>query len=808
MALLRFCAGLLGVVGFALASGCADGPTSVLVTIDGPSSVTSVDLEVSLATGSRVSRTLPLGVDGKTLPGRVVIELPELVTQVTVRASALVDGAPRSDEKTVTSRLHRQITLSLQLGESQPDLSIDPSADLFGADFVGQPPLDFSGAPPSDLNGVATVEVAIGMYGGGGDHDDVGPDARFETNNALAVVGNIAYVAEYWSGNLRTIDLTTRAVSRLPLMRASDGAPTRLPTPTGAAYDGNGFLYLASYSSHTINKIELATGKVTRVVGLLDSAGAEDGDATVARFNNPAFLTFDASGDLWVADRGNNRLRKIALAGTPTVSTPSVANSLDMGAPPSFAALGGMRISGNTMYVADDGGVVKVDLSTTPLLATQFVGKNKLQNASDLELVGTDLYVSDSNLNNVWRFPLANPASGVFVAGGNTFAAQTLDGTATAARFQNPCCVVAVGTTTLYVAEPYTLRKLTLGTNVVETIAGRGANAGSTDTPPRLNRPDSIYYDGNDALYITDAGGNRVRKWTLSTKTLSTVAGSGDYDWADGQGIAADIYNPTGITGDAAGNLYVSDSGNSCIRKIDSAGNVTTIVGHPKVDGAAPATDNMNGADVYLGSPAGLAFDGNQTLYLADIGNDVVLSISLADSTYKTSVFAGDRTMAGHVDATGKAARFEGPRGIAYDGTHQRLYVTDINSDTLRRIDIATRAVTTISGITYNPFTSNIPAGDNGSLSGTRHNSPTAVLVLPGGDAVLVSNADGHTIQRLDLTGDKSSSPIGVAMEGFVRPGPLPARIQEPVGLAKVGSVLYFVSRNEHVVLTATGVLP
>lgn len=807
MALLRSCAGLLGVVlGVALASGCADGPTSVLVTIEGPPSVTSVDLEVTLATGARVARTLPLGVDGKTLPGRVVIELPDLVTQVTVHVSAIVDGSPRSDEKIVTSKLHRQIALTLTLGDAQPDLSIDPLADLFGADFSGQPSPDLSG--PNGGDGGAVVEVAIGMYGGGGDHDDVGPDARFETNNALAVVGNVAYLAEYWSGNLRTIDLTTRAVGRLALVRASDAAETRLPTPTGAAYDGNGFLYLASYSSHTIHKVELATGKVSRVVGLLDSAGADDGDATVARFDNPAFLAFDSTGNLWVADRGNKRLRKIALAGTPTVSTPALANSLDMGAPPAFNTLGGMRISGTTMYVADEGGVVKVDLTTTPLLATQFVAKNKLQNASDLELVGTDLYVSDSAINNVWKFPLANPASGVFIAGGNTYAAQTLDGTATAARFQNPCCLVAVGASTLYIAEPYTLRKMTLGTNVVETIAGRGVNADSTNTPPRLNRPDSLYYDGSDALYITDSSGNRVRKWTLSTKTLSTVAGSGDYDWADGQGIAAHIYGPTGITGDAAGNLYVSDSGNSCIRKIDAAGNVTTIVGHPQVEGAAPATDNMNGADVYLGNPAGLAFDGNQTLYLADLGNNVVLSISLADSTYKTSVFAGNAAMSGHADATGKAARFEGPRGLAYDSVHQRLYVTDINSDTLRRIDIASRAVTTVSGITYSPFTSNIPAGDNGSLSGTRHNSPTAALVIPGGDGLLVSNADGHTIQRLDLTGDKSSTPIGVAMEGFVKPGPLPARIQEPVGLARVGSVLYFVSRNEHVVLTATGVLP
>lgn len=122
MALLRFCAGLLGVVGLALTSGCADGPTSILVTIEGPSSVTSVDLEVTLATGARVTRTLPLGVDGKTLPGRVVIELPDLVTQVTVRASALVEGAPRADEKTVTSKVHRQISLGLQLGDTQPDL--------------------------------------------------------------------------------------------------------------------------------------------------------------------------------------------------------------------------------------------------------------------------------------------------------------------------------------------------------------------------------------------------------------------------------------------------------------------------------------------------------------------------------------------------------------------------------------------------------------------------------------------------------------------------------------------------------------
>lgn len=813
MAFLWLRAGLrtlgLGVFFALWCSACDNGPTTVLVTVNGPSSVAAVDVDVTLGTGARVQRTLPLG-DGKMLPGLVHVELPDVVTSVTVRATATIGGVEATDEKTVTSKLHRQVKVTLQLGDVA-DMNVDPLPDLTGADLTGAdlttpPPADLETGPSPDLNGVPAVEVAIGNYGGGGNFDGVAGDARFETLNSLVVVGNTAYIGEYWSGVLRTVDLTTMQAGRVALTRASDGLETGVSYPTGATYDGAGFMYLTSFLGNLVQKVELATGKVTRIAGQNNVTGSADGDAATATFNHPVYTAFDSMGNLWVADQGNKKLRKIQLTPSVMVSTPALSTGVDMGAPATITQIGGMRIDNDQLYFSDEGGIKKIDLTTTPLVVTQFVPKNKLQSIADIAIVGTDLFALDGQLNTVWRFPLANPASGVMIAGGNSFAGYTVDGVATSARFQNPCCIVPDGAGSLYIAEPYTLRKLAISTVAVTTLAGRGANVGNT--PPLLNRPHGIYYDGSDAVYIGDAGSNRVRKFVLSTQTLTNYAGSGDYDWADGHGTAAKMYGPTGIIGDKDGNLYVSDAGNACLRKIDPAGQVTTIVGHPKMDGAAPMTDNMNGADVYLGNPMGLAYDGNQTLYLADLGNNVVLTISLADTTYKTSVLAGNPTQSGHVDAMGKAARFEGPRALAYDGAHQRLYVSDINSDTLRRVDLTNAMVSTISGIAYSPFTSNIPAGDNGSLGGTRHRSPSGLVLLPGGDELLLANEDGHTIQRINVTGDSSSTVIGSAMQGFVKPGALPARIQNPVGMTAVGKQLFIVSENENVVLKVSGVLP
>lgn len=278
-----------------------------------------------------------------------------------------------------------------------------------------------------------------------------------------------------------------------------------------------------------------------------------------------------------------------------------------------------------------------------------------------------------------------------------------------------------------------------------------------------------------------------------------------------GPALRAAFNPPGGMARDSAGNFYVADGSNRCLRKIDASGNVTTIVGHAKVSGVAPTVDNTNGADVYFGFPSGVAFEGVQTLFVSDGGNGVVLAVSLADSTYKTSVLVGDPTAQGYMNGIGKAARFESPRGLAYDAAKKLLDVADANSETVRRVDLTNIAmpnVTRLSGTAYGRFDETTPAGDNGPLSSTRHNTPAGLALTADGSLLFVSNQDGETVQRLDLTNNLSATVVGAPLQGFVSPGELPGRVQGPYGLAIIGSRLFVTSRDENVVLAASGLVP
>lgn len=168
----------------------------------------------------------------------------------------------------------------------------------------------------------------------------------------------------------------------------------------------------------------------------------------------------------------------------------------------------------------------------------------------------------------------------------------------------------------------------------------------------------------------------------------------------DGIGAAARFDTPMGITTDGA-NLYVADYGAHTIRKIVVAtGVVTTLAGNA---GSAGAVDGIGSAARFF-QPSGITTDGTN-LYVADYGNDTIRKIAIATSVVTT--LAGSAGAAGGVDGSGSVARFNGPAGIASDGTN--LYVTDYGDDTVRKITIADGMVTTLAGST----------GSVGSADGT-----------------------------------------------------------------------------------------
>ncbi|MCE9596778.1 MAG: fibronectin type III domain-containing protein [Spirochaetia bacterium] len=291
------------------------------------------------------------------------------------------------------------------------------------------------------------------------------------------------------------------------------------------------------------------------------------------------------------------------------------------------------------------------------------------------------------------------------------------DGTGIAARFGGTYGMTSDGVN-IYATDnnSQTIRKIVIATGVVTTIAGSPGSQGSADgtgSAARFKYPAGITMDGTN-LYVTDTNNHTIRKVVIATGAVTTLAGSaGSSGTADGIGSAARFNQPYDLTTDGA-NLYVSDSGNNAIRKIVIAtGTVSTFAGVAGSQGSADGTGSA--ARFYF--PAGATTDGTN-LYIPDAGNNTIRKIVIATGAVTT--FAGVAGSPGSANGTGTAARFYGPESITTDGTN--LYVTDTANHTIRQIVIATGAVTTLAGV----------AGASGSADGTgasaRFSAPWGII--------------------------------------------------------------------------------
>jgi DNA-binding beta-propeller fold protein YncE len=306
----------------------------------------------------------------------------------------------------------------------------------------------------------------------------------------------------------------------------------------------------------------------------------------------------------------------------------------------------------------------------------------------------------------------------------------SVDATGTSARFgQANGVIVSPDGKFLYVTDygNSTIRKMDLSNGSVTTLAGSAGLTGTTDgsgTVARFNGPHQITTDGTN-LYVTDYINNSIRQIVIASGVVTTLAGStsGSAGTVDGIGTAVRFNGPSGITITSDGTaLYVTDSINNSIRKIAIAtGTVTTL--------AISAT---------LSNPAAIICDSSGTiLYLTDFNSNMIRKI-LISSGVVTNI-AGSTSYYGSADGTGTAASFNGPNGITLLGTN--LYATDSYNNTVRKIVVATGAVTTVAG----------SAGTPGSTDGTgitaRFNFPTGITT--DGTSLYVTDSSNATIRKI-----------------------------------------------------------
>uniref|UniRef100_Q02B28 NHL repeat containing protein n=1 Tax=Solibacter usitatus (strain Ellin6076) TaxID=234267 RepID=Q02B28_SOLUE len=306
----------------------------------------------------------------------------------------------------------------------------------------------------------------------------------------------------------------------------------------GLVTDANGNLYLAEELNNRVRKVDTG-GVITTLAGIGTAGFAGDGGpAAQAQLNGPLGLCIDGSGNIYVSDQGNKRVRKIAPSGTIT----TVAGS-------GSAASGG------------DGGAATAAGFAIPIRCAVDKSGN--------------LLIVDQGAHKIRKVEAASNIISTFAGNGSQgFSGD--GGQAAQASFNNPTALAVDAAGTVYVTDQSNQRIRRIDTGgVITTVAGNGNAAFSGDggsaTAASLNYPGGIVLDSSGTLYIVDSVNQRVRK--VSGTTISTVAGTGTAGFSGDGGAAlqAQLNNPFPITADGSGNLYVGDVSNNRVRKITGA---------------------------------------------------------------------------------------------------------------------------------------------------------------------------------------------------------------------------------------------
>jgi len=320
---------------------------------------------------------------------------------------------------------------------------------------------------------------------------------------------------------------------------------------------------------------------------------------------------------------------------------------------------------------------------------------------------------------------------------GTSGSSSYVDATGSIARFGGPYGIAVDSTGLVYVDDNSSgvvsaVRKVTASAGATTTFVGQilSGFVNNTGTLAKINGF-GIAVDGSGNVFIADVGNNAIRKVT-SAGVVTTFAGQATAGFTNATGTSAQFNGPYDIAVDASGNVYVADGNNNSIRKITSGGVVTTLAGQ-----ASSGLVNANGTSAKFNSPNGIAVDTSGNVYVADTANYAIRKITptgdvttLAGSTY------------GYADGTGTAALFRAPSGIAVD-TSGTVYVADTVNHAIRMITPA-GVVTTIAGL----------GGTNGYADGTgtvaRFKFPWAIDVDSSG-ILYVADRSNYVIRKIVL---------------------------------------------------------
>lgn len=589
----------------------------------------------------------------------------------------------------------------------------------------------------------------------------------------------------------------------------SPADPVRFDSPEAVAVTTTGDIFVADTENHVIRKIDDA-GNVTAFAGSFGAAGSDDGTGAAARFDSPTGIV--AVGViLFVCDTGNHTIRRISVAGevTTVAGTPGTAGFADNAAGPGgvlFSSPGGITSDGallsTRLFVADtgnhrirrlflSGATETIAGSGTPGFADNPAGLSaRFDSPGGVAFDGSALFVADTLNHAIRRITPAAVGGNVDTLAGDGVPGFIDDTSGLSARFSSPRSLIFAGGV-LFVADAgnHVVREVdTTNFGFTTTLAGSPQVPGFADgsgAAAGLRGPAGLGIQSgvSSLFFLADKGNHLVRQVTVAGD-VTTVAGTAPHAGsANGPGDAARFDGPAGaaVIGD---NVFVADTNNHTIRKITSAGDVTTLAG---LAGTPGTTDDPP----RFRFPGGVAALGSD-LFVADSRNHTIRKVTAAGVV---TTLAGSPGATGVVDDTGSAARFNNPQGIVALGGD--LYVADTGNHTVRKVTAA-GVVTTLAGLGGTPGSTDGTGGVGGTA---RFDSPQGIAAI--GTNLFVADTGNHTVRRVTTPSGLVTTFAGSAGEaGFADAQGDSARFSSPAGIGAIGSVLYVADPGNHAVRT------
>ena len=655
-----------------------------------------------------------------------------------------------------------------------------------------------------DSSGNVTTIAGSGTQGS---ENGNGTSASFDRPNGVAVdiSGNV-YVADTDNHLIRKIDtsgnVTTIAGSGDYGSVDGNSTSASFNVPSGVAVDSSGNVYVADSNNHQIRKID-SNGNVTTIAGS-GSFGSVNGNGTFASFNSPKGIAVDNSGNLYVADSTNNLIRKLTitplLTGTPSDNDAGLYDinlSVNDGYVTTEQNYKISVIEEKSADVALDISITK-DFTTSELLLDDTniskINLSTLPSNGSLKLNGTSLNVDENILNSDFTNLSYTPNSTYIGFDKFIFKAYNSDGIYTKEITINlivndtPSFTSSSEDVQLKVNESYEYNitvddSVNKGLDVatksgetlpswlelsedytVSTFAGSGEQ-GSTDangTSASFHFSEGIAVDDSGNIYVADSGNNLIRKIDTNGN-VTTLAGSGSQGSEDGQGTSASFFAPRGVAVDSSRNVYVADTYNNLIRKIDVSGNVTTIAGT-----GSSGSVNGNGTSASFSNPFGVAVDSIGNIYVTDGSNNLIRKI---DSSGDVTTLAGSGST-GSVDGQGTSASFKSPRGITVDN-NGNVYVADMYYSLIRKID-SDGNVTTIAGSEY--------GSEDGQGTSASFHYPNEIALDSRGN-LYIADRYNNLIRKIDSSGNVTTI-AGIGSAGSTNGNGTSASFNQPYGIA------------------------